>query len=60
MTNDLNRRLEEHNTGKNKSTKAYLPYKLIYSEIHPNRIEARKKEKYFKSGIGKEFLRSLL
>jgi len=60
MTNDLNRHLDEHNTGMNKSTKAYLPYKLIYSEIHPDRIEARKREKYFKSGIGKEFLRSLL
>jgi len=59
MTNNLERRLLEHNKGENKSTKAYKPFELIYSEHFINRIEARIKEKYLKSGIGKEFLKSL-
>ena len=60
MTNNLERRILEHNNGENKSTKAYIPFIVIYSEIFPNRIEARKKEKYLKSGIGKEWLKSFI
>jgi putative endonuclease len=59
LTNNLERRLGEHNRGINKTTKAYKPFKLIYSEDINNRVEARIREKYFKSGIGKEFLKSI-
>src|ERR1700728_927940 len=52
MTNDVERRIKEHNNGENKSTKAYAPFTLIYIEEFTTRIEARKREKYFKSGIG--------
>ena len=57
LTNNIEIRLSEHNTGKNKTTKPYSPFIIIYSEECSNRIEARIKEKYFKSGIGKEKLR---
>ena len=60
MSNNLERRLKEHNNGENSSTKAYKPFILILSEMHENRIIARNREKYLKSGIGKEFLKSLL
>ena len=60
MTNDVTRRLNEHNTGENRSTKAYAPFTLIYTERLSTRIEARIKEKYFKSGVGKEFLKKLI
>lgn len=59
MTNNLKRRLTEHNTGKNRSTKAYVPFNLIFQAEFENRVLAREKEKYLKSGVGKEFLRSL-
>ncbi|MBL7889822.1 MAG: GIY-YIG nuclease family protein [Bacteroidia bacterium] len=59
MTNDLTRRLQEHNSGQNQSTKAYKPFKLIYKEENEDRTSARKREKYLKSGIGKEFLKKL-
>jgi putative endonuclease len=59
MTNNLERRLIEHNNGENSSTKAYKPFVLIYTVAFPTRIEAREKEKYLKSGIGKEYLKSL-
>lgn len=59
MSNNVNRRVLEHNAGENKSTKAYKPFTLIYTETFATRIEAREKEKYLKSGIGKEYLKSL-
>jgi putative endonuclease len=60
MTNDLERRIEEHHRGENTSTKAYRPFVLIYFQAYNTRIEARIREKYLKSGIGKEFLKGLL
>jgi putative endonuclease len=60
MTNDVKRRIDEHNNGENRSTKAYGPFILIYSEEFPDRASARIKEKYLKSGVGKEFLKTLL
>jgi len=60
MTNDLQKRIKEHNSGQTRSTKGYLPWVLFYNEIHTTRIEARIREKYLKSGCGKEFLKSLI
>ena len=59
LTNNLERRLAEHNGGLNKTTKPYRPLRLIYSEKFETRIEAREKEKFFKGGSGKEFLKNL-
>ena len=60
FTNDLSRRLNEHNSKKNKSTKAYVPWKLIHKEGFETRLDARKREKYLKSGIGREYLRRII
>ena len=60
LTNNLDRRLAEHNRGKNKTTKPYKPFELTYSEVVKNRIETRIRKKHFKSGIGKEFLKKLI
>ena len=57
LTDNLERRFFEHNNGKNKTTKPYLPFKIIYTQEFGTRLEARQNEKYFKSGIGKEKLR---
>jgi putative endonuclease len=57
LTDNIERRLSEHNTGKNKTTKPYSPFIVIYFEECSSRIEARNREKYFKSGSGKEKLR---
>jgi len=59
LTNDIERRLAEHNKKENRSTKAYAPFELILKESFEKRVEAREREKYLKSGIGKEFLKSL-
>jgi putative endonuclease len=55
----MERRIQEHNSGKGRSTKLYAPFRLIYSEKVGIRVEARKREKYLKSGIGKEFLKKI-
>jgi putative endonuclease len=60
LTVDVSKRVDEHNSGKTKSTKGYPPWQLIYTEVLPSRIEARAREKYLKSGVGKEFLKSLV
>ena len=60
LTNNLNRRLKEHNNASNKSTKAYIPWKIIYTESLPDRVSARKREKYFKNGSGREYIRARL
>ena len=60
MTIDVAKRLRQHNLKQNKSTKAYSPWVLIHQEKFNTRIEAREREKYFKSGIGREFIKTLL
>jgi len=57
LTNSISRRLKEHNSGYNKSTKAFKPYQLVYQERFKSRKEARQREKYLKSGVGKEWLK---
>lgn len=60
FTSDINRRLKEHNSGLSKFTKAYKPWKLVYKEEFESRQEARNREKYLKSGFGREFLKNIL
>ena len=60
FTANLDQRIKEHNSGKTKSTKAYIPWKLVYFEEFLKREDAIKREKYFKSGSGREFLKTKL
>ena len=59
MTIGVDERYKRHNTGREKTTKPYVPFELIFTEKCENRVEARKREKYWKSGVGKEQLRKL-
>ena len=59
FTQDVEKRLMEHNAGKTKSTKGYRPWMLIFQIECSGRLEARKLEKYYKSGVGKEKLKQL-
>jgi putative endonuclease len=54
MTEDLARRLKQHNSGFQRSTKAYMPFELFYSREFENRSEARDFEKYLKIRSNKE------
>ncbi len=60
LTNNISRRLHQHNNGLERTTKFYKPFKLIYIEKFETRKEARNKEKYLKSGCGKEYLKNII
>lgn len=59
-TNELRRRIEEHNKGKVISTKNRTPFILIYSEACLHQADAIAREKYLKTGMGKKFLKNRL
>ena len=54
-TPDINKRIKEHTAGKCKSTKNFRPVKLVWCCGFPNRLLARRFEKYLKSGSGQAF-----
>ena len=60
MTENFERRFEDHNRGYNKSTKVYAPFTLIQILHFETRMEARKAEKYYKSAAGKRKLRKII
>jgi putative endonuclease len=60
ISNNLSRRINQHNKGYNKTTKPYTPFKLIYSEKHPDRVSARTREKQLKSGCYREIIRKMI
>lgn len=59
-TQDLRKRLEQHNDGKAGYTKDRGPYALIYYEACRSVDDAFARERYLKSGMGKRYLRNRL
>jgi putative endonuclease len=57
-TNDLRKRITEHERGKVHSTKSRLPAKLVYYEACLNQQDATRREKYLKSSWGKRYLKN--
>lgn len=47
-TNDLKRRINEHNSGLVFSTKSRMPFELVYYEAYKSEGDARKREKNLK------------
>ena len=54
FTSNVDKRLKEHNSGQNKSTKSYKPFTLIYVQSVKHRSDARDLEKYLKVRYNKE------
>lgn len=59
-TGDLRKRLRQHEESRNQSTKHRKPFTLIYYEASCNEEDARAREKYIKSGMGKRYIRNRL
>jgi putative endonuclease len=57
---NLTERLKQHNSGMTESLRPYLPFELVYFEEFDTRAEAISREKYFKTGGGRRFLKSKL
>lgn len=57
FTSDLKNRFKEHNSGHNFSTKKNKPWKLIYYEACLLESDARRREKYLKTNIGRRMFK---
>ena len=60
FTENVGQRLDEHNAGKNRSTRLRRPFKLIYCEGHTSKFDALRREGYFKTNKGKTTLKQIL
>ena len=56
-TKDLKLRFDQHQKGKVDSTKYRRPLKLVYYEACLDRNDAIKREKYFKTYHGKQYIK---
>jgi putative endonuclease len=59
-TENLENRLLTHNAGLVNYTSKYLPWKIVYFESFSTRSEAMKREKFFKTGAGRDFIKRQL
>jgi putative endonuclease len=56
ITNNLGRRLKEHRSGTTKGGQILGEFELLYKEQYLDYKEARIREKFLKSGIGRKYL----
>jgi len=54
---NLERRLSEHNIGKSKYSRRFMPWSIVYSEKLCTEGDAIKREKYLKSAAGRRWLK---
>jgi putative endonuclease len=59
LTNNLDRRIDEHNLGRNIYSSKFRPWQLIYAEKLSKFKDAKIKEKYFKSASGRRKMKKL-
>jgi putative endonuclease len=60
FTNDLPRRLSEHNRIKGKYTDIGIPWKAVYTEQYNSRIEAKNRERFIKRKKSKQLILELI
>jgi putative endonuclease len=60
ISQNVSKRLDQHNRGNTPSTKAHRPFTIVYQEEHPDYQSARAREKYLKSSAGRRWLNSML
>ncbi|MDD4352046.1 MAG: GIY-YIG nuclease family protein [Candidatus Gracilibacteria bacterium] len=60
FTTNLDRRIKEHDEGKNISTAKRLPVELIFYEAYLSKGDALRREKYFKTAKGKTTLKQMI
>lgn len=59
-TNDLDRRLHEHNIGHEKFSRTGCPWTLVYSKKFDSKIEAHREEMRIKKRKSKNFIEELI
>ncbi|MBS1512037.1 MAG: GIY-YIG nuclease family protein [Bacteroidetes bacterium] len=56
FTSNLEERLKKHNAGGVKSTRSRVPFVIIYAEQFESKVEAFRREQFFKSFEGRKWL----
>jgi putative endonuclease len=59
-THDLEKRIRGHNSSMNIYTKSRGPWKLIHFETYFSRSEAMRREKFLKTGKGRDEIKHLI
>ena len=59
-TNDLERRLTEHNRKKGKYTDGGIPWRLVHQEEYESKSEAMNREKFIKSQKSRQYILSII
>jgi putative endonuclease len=59
-TDNVERRFAQHNAGQSKSTRHGVPWQLIHVEPFNTRAEAVRRERYYKSGKGRDELEAIV
>jgi len=59
-TADIKDRLKRHNAGETKSTKPYLPYKIVHIETFSSLSTARKRETEIKKRKSRKYIDNLI
>lgn len=59
FTSNINKRLSEHNEGKNTFTRRYKPWIIIYLEKYMDKTKAIEREKYLKSRSGRREMKKI-
>jgi len=59
-TTNIVRRFAEHAEGKSASTAPRRPFDLLYCEHHTDKYDALRRERYFKTSVGKRMLKLIL
>ena len=59
-TNNLDRRIRDHNRGKSRSVKNRGPFQLVLKEVFATRVDAIKREKQIKSYNGGDAFKKLI
>lgn len=53
-------RLKQHNSGNSEWSRAHRPFKLVHTEIFYDKVSARKRELFLKTGQGRKALENLI
>lgn len=59
-SNNIKRRVNEHQKGRCASTTDKRPWEIIYCELYKNRKDAVHRESFFKSGWGRNYINKIL
>jgi len=59
-TQDVQERLRRHNAAHSKATRHGIPWVLVHAEFFPTRAKAQRRERFYKTGRGRDDLDQML